>query len=259
MIFEMVGIDNGSSPLLSARGVRTGRAVGLEHSGVVDSKDLAAVVAHTRATLGSASEWTRTAGYPDGLALCMLHALWAPDDGAVGEVLALYRELREEDWGEPDTDGVPELLAQFGILGGPAGFAEALKKRYPHSSIRTGVLNTGAAAEACELLISADRRTAAELRAAPAATLAELERAWKRIAGQRSGSSFHRLLRLVGCPTLPVDRRLANFVADALGAPCEPGPSGELLTAAAAELGLDVQLLAELIRTQPGAMSTNRE
>jgi hypothetical protein len=230
----------------------------------VSSKDdAAAIVAYARRRLGSASDQARPAGHPDSLALCMLHALWASDGPAEGaavlDVLALYRELREEDWGEPDTDGVPELVNQFEILGGPTRFADALKKRYPSSSVRVGVLNVNASAEACELLLAADVRTAEELRALPTETLAELERAWKRIAGQRTGTSFQRLLRLAGCPTLPVDRRLAAFVAEALGADRDPAVCARLLTAAAAELGLDVQLLAELIRTQPGAMSTNRE
>jgi hypothetical protein len=230
----------------------------------VSSKDeVAAVVAHVRSALGSSSDGTRPTAYPDSLALCVLHALWASDssteDGAVGDVLALYRELREEDWGEPDTDGVPELANQFDILGGPARFADKLKRQFPGSSVRVGVLNTNASAEACELLVGAGVRTAAELRALPAESLLELERAWKRIAGQRTGASFHRLLRLAGCPTLPVDRTLARFVTDALGGERDAAASAELLTAAATELGLDVQLLAELIRTQPGAMSTNRE
>jgi hypothetical protein len=236
---------------------------GLEHCGAVDRTDVEQLVAHARAALGSPAHWTRPAGHPDALALCMLHALWAadgPEPGqAVADVLALYRELREEDWGEPDTDGVPELLNQFELLGGPARFADKLKKQCPASSVRVGVLNTNASAEACELLTGADVRTAAELRALPVESLAELERAWRRIAGQRTGTSFQRLLRLAGCSTLPVDRRLAGFVADALGADRDPAVCAQLLAAAAAELGLDVQLLAELIRTQPGAMSTNRE
>lgn len=225
--------------------------------------DVAAVVSNVRTLLGSVPDATRPPGHPDSLALCVLHALWASDgaaeDVAVADVLALYRELREEDWGEPDTDGVPELINQFEVLGGPARFADALRKRYPDSSVRAGVLNTNAAAEACELLLGAEVRTAEELRALPTESLVELERAWKRIAGQRTGSSFHRLLRLAGCPTLPVDRRLATFVAAAVGGDRDPVECAQLLAGAAAELGLDVQLLAELIRAQPGAMSTNRE
>jgi hypothetical protein len=229
----------------------------------VDNRDVEQVVSHARETLGPPADWTRPAGYPDALALCVLHALWASDgpaeDGPVTEVLALYRELREEDWGEPDTDGVPELLNQFELLGGPARFANKLKKKFPASSVRVGVLNTNGALEAGEILLGVDVRTADELRGLSAETLAELERAWKRIAGQRTGSSFYRLLRLAGCPTLPVDRKLAAFVAEALGVERDPATAAELLTAAAAELSLDVQLFAELIRTQPGAMSTNRE
>lgn len=142
-----------------------------------------------------------TAKYPSSLALCVLDALWtdesAADSGTVGEVLAMYRELREEDWGDADTDGVRALAAQIETLGGPAYWTDQLKKRVPTASTRAEILRTNALVEACGLLASADVDTAEELRALDDEARTQLQRAWKRIAGQRSGRSFERLQSLV--------------------------------------------------------------
>jgi hypothetical protein len=137
-----------------------------------------------------------------GLAVCLLDALWSADDVGAGEaeaVLGLYRELREQDWGDPATDGIDELVAQIDAVGGPAMWADLMRKRLPGASTRVEVLRATAVMEACELLSGADVRSAAELRAVDAEAVAHLERAWKRIAGQRSGRSFRRLLELTDC------------------------------------------------------------
>jgi hypothetical protein len=137
----------------------------------------------------------------EGLAICVLEALWSADDlgtGAADGVLGLYRELREQDWGDPDTDGVTELLAQIDAVGGPAQWANLVRTRLLGASTRVEVLRATAVVEACDLLIGADLRDSAALRAADADTVTHLERAWKRMAGHRSGKSFVRLLQLCG-------------------------------------------------------------
>jgi hypothetical protein len=140
----------------------------------------------------------------DSLALCVLDALWTeaenPDDSAA-DVLSLYRELRAQDWGDAEVDGVAELAAQIEIVGGPAAWADQVKRRSPTSSTRVAVRNTTAVVEACELLAASRLSTITELRAASAETLGQLERSWKRMAGQRSGRSFRRLLLLGGVQT----------------------------------------------------------
>jgi hypothetical protein len=148
----------------------------------------------------------------ESLALCVLDALWtdaAGSDGSAADVLRMYRELRAEDWGDAETDGITELAAQIEVVGGPAAWAERLKRRRPTSSTRVAIRNTTAMLEACELLTAAKVQTVAELRAASAGTLGELERSWKRMVGQRSGRSFGRLLLLGGVATPLPDRRPA--------------------------------------------------
>ncbi len=144
----------------------------------------------------------------DGLAVCVLDALWSADDlgsGPADGVLGLYRELREQDWGDPDADGVEELLAQIDAIGGPAQWANLTRKRLPGASTRVEVLRATAVVEACDLLIGADLRSTSALRAADADAVVHLERAWKRMAGQRSGRSFRRLLELSGVRTGSAD------------------------------------------------------
>jgi hypothetical protein len=107
-----------------------------------------------------------------GLAVCVLDALWSADDLGTGRadgVLGLYREVREQDWGDPDADGPEELLAQIDALGGPAQWANLTRKRLPGASTRVEVLRATAVVEACDLLIGADLRNATALRAADAA------------------------------------------------------------------------------------------
>jgi hypothetical protein len=141
------------------------------------------------------------AGPSDGLAVCVLDALYSADDLGAGEaaaVLELYRELREQDWGDPATDGIEELVAQIDAIGGPAMWADLIRKRLPEASTRVEMLRATAVIEAGELLIAAGVRSTAELRAADAQAVAHLQRSWKRMAGQRSGRSFRRLLELSG-------------------------------------------------------------
>ena len=144
---------------------------------------------------------TAEAGDGGGLAVHVLDALWSADDLGKREsaaVIDLYRELREQDWGDADTDGVEELAAQIEALGGPAEWANLLRKRLPDCSTRVEVLRATAVIEACELLIGADLRSPEDFRTADAETVSHVERSWKRMAGQRSGKSFRRLLELCG-------------------------------------------------------------
>lgn len=149
---------------------------------------------------------TEEAPAGNGLAVHVLDALWSADDLGRAEseaVVGLYRELREQDWGDADTDGIDELAAQIDALGGPAEWANLIRKRLPGSSTRVEVLRATAVIEACELLIGADLRSSADFRSADPQTVIHLERSWKRMAGQRSGKSFRRLMELCGAPEQP--------------------------------------------------------
>lgn len=196
------------------------------------------------------------AGYPDSVALAVLDSFWSPDgasDRATAEqVLAVYREMREAEWGDAQTDGALELIAQFDVVGGPAYFAEQLKKAAPEASSRKAILSAAGAFEACELLRSADLSTAEDIRGAAPTLLRGIERPWKRIAGQRSGESFNRVLLLVGCLTVNPDRPLLAFLGAATGGPVEPDEVAAVLTAVADALGVPVQVLAARMRALAG-------
>lgn len=214
---------------------------------------IAKLVEHCRVTLGSPDCWGSVGGYPDSVALAVLDSFWSPDGASdratVEHVVALYREMREAEWGDAETDGANELLAQFDVVGGPAYFAEQLKKAAPEASSRKAILSAAGSFEACELLRSADLSSAEELRGGAPGVLRGVERPWKRIAGQRSGASFNRMLLLVGCPVPNPDRPLLAFVAAALGTPTEPDDAVAAVAAVAAELGAPVQVLAARMRS----------
>lgn len=217
---------------------------------------IAKLVEHCRAALGSPDEWGLAAEYPDSVALAVLDSFWSPDGTSDREtaeqVLAVYREMREAEWGDAETDGANELLGQFDVVGGPAYFAEQLKKAAPEASSRKAILSAAGSFEACELLRSADLSTAAELRGAAPGVLRGVERPWKRIAGQRSGESFNRVLLLVGCPTVNPDRPLLAFLGEATGGPVEPDEVAGVLAAVAGALGVPPQALASRIRGLSG-------
>lgn len=223
----------------------------MAHSSIVDEATVAALAAHARAALGQPADWAATPS-SDAVALLVLDSFWSPDGtsdrAAADSALALYREMRDAEWGDAETDGADELIAQFDVIGGPAYFAEQLKKVAPDASSRKSLLSSAGALEACELLRGADLSTAEKLRSASLTTLRELERAWKRIAGQRSGETFNRVLLLVGCPTVIPDRRLIAFVGGALGSEPDPDGVSPLLSAAADQLAVPVQMLAYRIR-----------
>ncbi|MGQ0467067.1 MAG: hypothetical protein ACT4QG_17340 [Sporichthyaceae bacterium] len=225
-------------------------------SAIVDEGAIAKLVEHCRATLGPSDGWAAVAGYPDSVALAVLDSFWSPDGTSDREtaeqVLAVYREMREAEWGDAETDGANELIVQFDVVGGPAYFAEQLKKAAPEASSRKAILSAAGSLEACELLRSADLGSAAELRGAKPDALRGVERPWKRIAGQRSGESFNRVLLLTGCPVVNPDRPLLAFASAALGTVVEPADAAAAYAAAAEELGTPVQVLATLIRRSVG-------
>ncbi|MGQ0845907.1 MAG: hypothetical protein ACT4QF_17430 [Sporichthyaceae bacterium] len=223
----------------------------------MDDAAIAKLTEYCRATLGQPAEWGLGAAHPESVALAVLDSFWSPDgvsDRATAEeVLDLYREMREAEWGDAQTDGPGELIAQFDIVGGPAYFAEQLKKRRAEASSRKAILSAAGSFEACELLRSADLNSAQELRGARPEVLRDLERPWKRIAGQRSGESFHRVLMLTGCPTVNPDRQLTAYVGAAANAPVEPADAVEALRAVSAELGVALQVLAVRVRGLSGS------
>lgn len=183
-------------------------------------------------------------GYRDSLALCVIDSVQSTGVtySSVVNVVDAYRAYRRSQSGEPDTDGVAELLATFDELGGPDGWAAKIGNRNRTSS-RGGVLKAEAIRDAAAALAGHGIDSSAVLRetAADTSCLAVVESAWRKVTGQRSGITWHYMQMLAGIPDVKPDRMICRFVADALRLPRRSVTTGfalEILTATAEELGM---------------------
>ncbi len=185
------------------------------------------------------------AGYRDSLALCVVDSVQSTGVtySSVESVVGRYRAYRREQAGDPNTDGVPELLTTFDELSGPDGWAQRIGNRN-RTSTHAGAPLKGAAIRDAALALTAEGiNTAASLREAAedAGRLACVEAAWRAVPGQRSGITWHYVQMLAGIPGVKPDRMICRFVADALGMPRRAVTTGfalRTLTAAAAEMGM---------------------
>jgi hypothetical protein len=75
-------------------------------------EDVAKLAVQCEQLLGPADSWTPPEGYPDGLGLCIIDAVWSMGVryGGVRRVVRRYRALRAEEGGEPDVDGAGDLI-----------------------------------------------------------------------------------------------------------------------------------------------------
>lgn len=185
------------------------------------------------------------AGYRDGMALCVVDSVQSTGVTypSVEAVVARYCAYRREQGGDPNTDGVPELLTTFDELGGPNGWAQRIGNRNRTSTHAGAPLKAAAIRDAALALTAEGIDTAAGLREAAqdAGRLARVEAAWRAVPGQRSGITWHYVQMLTGIAGVKPDRMICRFVADALGMPgraVTPGFALRILTAAAAEMGM---------------------
>ena len=183
-------------------------------------------------------------GYRDGLALCVIDSVQSTGVtySSVEKVVARYRAYRRNEGGDPNHDGVGELLATFDELDGPYGWSQKIGNGN-RTSTRGGVLKAEAIRDAALVLTAEGIETTASLREAAedATSLARVEAAWCRVTGQRSGITWRYVQMLVGIPGVKPDRMICRFVADALELPRNSFTTGfalRTLTAAAMEMGI---------------------
>ena len=184
-------------------------------------------------------------GYRDGLALCVVDSVQSTGVtySSVVKVVDAYRRYRREQGGDPDVDGVPELLATFDELGGPDSWSQRIGNRNRTSTHAGAPLKATAIRDAAAALAAEGIETTAALREAAddATRLARVVAAWRAVAGQRSGITWHYMQMLAGIEGVKPDRMIVRFVADALELPrrsVTPGFALEILTAAAAEMDM---------------------
>ncbi|GAT03682.1 putative uncharacterized protein [Mycolicibacterium fortuitum subsp. acetamidolyticum] len=183
-------------------------------------------------------------GYRDGLALCVIDSVQSTGVkySSVENVVARYRAHRRAQGGDPNADGIPELLDTFDELDGPDGWAQKIGNSN-RTSTRGGVLKAQAIRDAARVLEAQGIGTTAALRqsAEDEAQLEQVREAWCAVTGQRSGITWHYMQMLAGIEGVKPDRMICRFVADALGLPRRvvmPPFALEVLTAAAKELDM---------------------
>ncbi len=113
------------------------------------------LAASCRQVLGEPQSWLNPAGYPDGLALCLLDCVWSlviHYDRHVVPVLERYRAHRHADGADPERDGASDLVAMFDRLGGPEQFAAKVGTRHRTSTHPGAPLKAEAAMAAARAL-----------------------------------------------------------------------------------------------------------
>lgn len=183
-------------------------------------------------------------GYRDGLALCVIDSVQSTGVtySSVENVVARYRAHRREQCGDPNRDGVAELLATFDELDGPDEWAQKIGN-HNRTSTRSGVLKSEAIRDAARVLDTAGiSDTAGLLNAAEdEPRLGQVRKAWCAVKGQCSGITWHYMLMLAGIPGVKPDRMICRFIADSLELPrrgVTPTFALEILTEAASEMGM---------------------
>ncbi|QZH65033.1 hypothetical protein [Mycolicibacterium farcinogenes] len=186
-------------------------------------------------------------GYPNSLALCIVDSIQSTGVryAAVEKVVVRYRAYRRDRGGDPNTDGVPELLDTFEVTGGPEAWAEAIGNGHRTSTRAGAPLKAVAILRAVEVLDGMGITTTASLRDAAddKDRYAEVRKAWCGVVGQRSGITWRYAGMLAGVDGVKPDRMIRRFVTQSLY-PGQPRRSVDtefaeaIVKAAAGELGL---------------------
>lgn len=223
--------------------------------------DLARVVRACEERLKPSAEWEPFEGYPGSLALCVLDAIWSVNARypITRGVIQRYRNQRR--WrGNPDRDGLPELLAVCETLGGVDSFIDTIGTRN-RVSTQPGAIRKGEAVfRAATELHSLGVDTTEQFCRADGTPLGEQVRAaWCAIPGQRSGVSWRYLRMLAGLPDVKPDRMVIRFLASALGVDesrIDADRAVALVQAAAEHFGVDQRALDhEIWQYQSGKRS----
>lgn len=245
---SIVALDGGPVSQRFALGWPTVPVMGTE------GREVDALLQRCREVLGDPSGWVTPPGYPDGMALCVIDAVWSigVKYKGVERVLDRYRAARRDEGGEPSKDNSADLLAVIDAAGGPAAWADALGNRQL-TSTRSGVLKAQAVQQATQVLVNHGVQRPSDLAAGAPARLSEVEASWRAVTGQRSGISWRYLLLLAGLPEVKPDRMVVRFVSTAVGRTPDLDSTVGLVRSAAASLGVDVRTLDHRIwRFQSG-------
>lgn len=191
-------------------------------------------------------------GYSNGLALCIVDSVQSTGVryAAVEKVIGRYVYYREEQKANAYTDGTAELLKTFEELLSPERWADEIGNQHRTSTRAGAPLKAVAIRDVAKALAAEGITTAEALRDADAAERKELEAAWRKVVGQRSGITWRYAEMLAGVPGVKPDRMITRFVADSLNVrrvSVAPEFAEAIVTAAAKELGMSPTALDHAI------------
>lgn len=157
-------------------------------------------------------------GYPDSLALCIVDSIQSTGVRypAVEKVVARYRSYRRDRGGDPNIDGTAELLDTFKDCGGPDGWSKKIGNGHRTSTRAGAPLKAVAIHDAANVLAAEGITSSAGLREADSSRRKEIEAAWRKVVGQRSGITWRYAGMLAGVDGVKPDRMICRFVADSL-------------------------------------------
>jgi hypothetical protein len=229
-------MDHGGGEMLTGEGTDIGNPA------------LARVVRACERLLNPPGEWKPFAGYPGSMALCVLDAIWSVNARypIVRGVIQRYRSRRQFQ-GNPESDGLPELLALYDAVGGVDAFLEEVGTRNRVSTHPGAAYKGEAVFRAANELHDLGIDTTEQFRLAAGTPLGDRARdAWCAVPGQGSGISWRYLRMLAGLPDVKPDRMVIRFLAAALdideGSITLDRAVG-LVQAAAAHFGVDQRAL----------------
>lgn len=195
-----------------------------------------------RAELGDPSIWGAPVEMRDSLALCALNSVHTLQAGtpSVRRVLQRYRDHRAAAGADPEKDSGPDLRAVIDAARGPAGFSDDVTRN--HSRLPgTKRLRADGIYEALGNLEELSITTGEQLR--EHAEDDEARRAWTSVTGLGPLSWQHLLMNAgVGSLRKP-DVMIRGFLKRVLGRQVSVSRATQLLTAAAAELDVEVRAL----------------
>ncbi len=214
--------------------------------------------------LGDPDLWFEPDGYPESLALCIIDSIYSTGAHytSVRNVIDRYRAYRSDQGGEPNTDGVEELLKTIEDLEGPDPWATRIGNRRPTSTAVNAPLKAEAIHKVATALGRLGIKSADDLRvAARDEAFVAAKAAWIKVPGQRSGITWEYALMLARIPGVKADRMVTRYTSEAVadGVLLAPTEAAELVKQVAESKGWNVIHLDHAIWRYESGRPVNAE
>ncbi|WP_051450203.1 hypothetical protein [Actinospica robiniae] len=226
--------------------------------------DLDKLVAACSRLLPPPEQWTGVAGYPEGIALAVIDAIWSLSTRypITCGVIRRYRGFRRLEQADASNDSLSDLLDLYDRLGGVDAFIDTIGTRNRVSTQPGAARKAEAVHTAASLLKDLGIDTAEQFQAAEGTGLGQsAQDAWRTVPGQGSGISWRYLRMLLGLPDVKPDRMIRRFTAAALGVEQDtlaPDDVAALVHAAATRMNADPRTLDhEIWEYQSGRRGTH--